>query len=379
MKNKTLYSYTAIFDTPDEIIHAAETVSEKGYTKYDVNTPYPLHGMNDAMKLKPSKLGYAALFFGLSGALMATLLMYWMMAIDYPLVIGGKPFFAFPAFVPVIFEVTVLSASVATVLTMLLFYFKFPNISHPLHNTEYMKLISSDKYGISIQADDPKFKKVEVENLFIELGAKLIAPVYYDEEELSSKPKILEPKFVKLLAVTAFVVAGVTYFTLNKLMFMPPFNWMMEQGKVIPQEMNQNFEDSFGMRNPVEGSVARGFIPYAFTGEPELAGEKLINPLLPTEENLSLGKINYDIFCSPCHGYFGEGDSRLRGQFPNPPSLHSSQVTNWSDGRIYHIITEGQNSMPSYAPQMTRQERWATVLYIRTLQRALNAKESDLK
>ena len=154
---------------------------------------------------------------------------------------------------------------------------------------------------------------------------------------------------------------------------------MMEQGKVIPQEMNQNFEDSFGMRNPVEGSVARGFIPYAFTGEPELAGEKLINPLLPTEENLSLGKINYDIFCSPCHGYFGEGDSRLRGQFPNPPSLHSSQVTNWSDGRIYHIITEGQNSMPSYAPQMTRQERWAAVLYIRTLQRALNAKESDLK
>ena len=379
MDRKNLYSYTAIFDTPDEIIHAAETVTQKGYTKFDVNTPYPIHGMNDAMKLKPSKLGYFALFFGLSGAFMATLIMYWMMAIDYPLIIGGKPCFAFPAFVPVIFEVTVLSASVATVLTMLFYYFKFPNNAHPLHNTEYMKLVSSDKYGICIQADDPKFKKVEVENLFIELGAKLITPIYFDEEELSLKPKILDPKFVKMLAVTVILVAGATYFTLNKLMFMQPFNWMMEQEKVIPQEMNVNFEDSFGMRTPVEGTVARGFIPYSFKGQPELAGEKLINPLLPTEENLAFGKKNYDVYCSPCHGYFGEGDSRLRGHFPNPPSLHSAQAANWSDGRIYHIITEGQNSMPGYAPQMTRQERWATVLYIRVLQRALNAKESDLK
>jgi mono/diheme cytochrome c family protein len=74
----------------------------------------------------------------------------------------------------------------------------------------------------------------------------------------------------------------------------------------------------------------------------------------------------------------GEGDSRLRGQFPNPPSIHSEKVRTWSDGRIYHVIVEGQNVMPSYRSQLTRQERWAVVNYLRVLQRSLNAKETDL-
>jgi hypothetical protein len=69
MTDKKLYSLTAVFDKPDDIIHAAEKVSEKGYTKYDVNTPYPIHGLDGAMKLPPSKLGYAALALGLSGHL----------------------------------------------------------------------------------------------------------------------------------------------------------------------------------------------------------------------------------------------------------------------------------------------------------------------
>jgi len=379
MAEKILYSYTGLFDTPDEIIHAAKKVADEGYTKFDVNTPYPIHGMNNAMKLKPSKLGYVALVFGLTGAFMATMLMYWMMAIDYPIVIGGKPFFAFPAFIPVIFEVTVLSASVATVLTMLFVFFKFPNNSHPLHGTEYMKQVSSDKYGISIQADDPIYETDKVKALFKELGGKNISPVYYDNEEINAKHKIFEPKFVGLLIVAALLVSGTTYIVLNKLMFMTPFSWMMEQDKAIPQEINTFFADSLGMRNPVEGTIARGFIPYLYKGEPELAAANLVNPLLPTKEVMAQGKKNYDTFCSPCHGYFAEGDSRLRGQFPNPPSLHSQKAREWSDGMLFHIITEGQNVMPSYASQMTRQERWATVLYIHALQRAFNAKETDLK
>ncbi len=70
--SKKLYSYSALFDTPDEIIHAAKTVSEKGYTKFDVNTPYPVHGMDAAMKLPPSKLGFVTLFAGLGGMLVSS-------------------------------------------------------------------------------------------------------------------------------------------------------------------------------------------------------------------------------------------------------------------------------------------------------------------
>src|SRR5690606_21817888 len=110
-KEKKLYGIAATFKTPDEIINAAKKVTKAGYEKFDVNTPYPLHGMDSAMKIKPSKLGFVTLVMGLAGASIALLFMYWSMSVDYPLVIGGKPFFALPAFIPVTFEVTVLLAT----------------------------------------------------------------------------------------------------------------------------------------------------------------------------------------------------------------------------------------------------------------------------
>jgi hypothetical protein len=194
MSDKILYGYTGIFDTPDEIILAANKVAEDGYKKFDVNTPYPVHGMDNAMKLPVSKLGYAALIFGLTGTISAVTLMYFLSVFDYPIVIGGKPFFAFPAFVPIIFEVTVLAASIATVVTMIALFFKFPNISHPLHDTEYMKKVSSNKYGILLQADDLKFTEESAKELLAKLGAKDITAIYYDQAEISTEHKIFEPK-----------------------------------------------------------------------------------------------------------------------------------------------------------------------------------------
>jgi hypothetical protein len=68
MTDKHLFSITALFDTPDEVIHAAHETSQAGYTRYDVNTPYPVHGMDKAMKLKPTRLGVFSLAFGILGA-----------------------------------------------------------------------------------------------------------------------------------------------------------------------------------------------------------------------------------------------------------------------------------------------------------------------
>lgn len=379
MSEKVLYGYTGIFDKPDEITHAAEKAASEGFKKFDVHTPYPLHGMNKAMKLPPSKLGYVALIFGLSGALGALLSLWWVSAIDYPIVIGGKPFFSFPAYVPVMFEVTVLSASIATVLAMLFVFFKLPNNSHPLHGTDYMKKVASDKYGILIQAEDSKFDEATVRSFLESVHAKEISPVYWDEEEVTHKHKIFEPKFVVFLILVAILTSGVTYFSLNKLIFMLPFNWMMEQQKQNPQQKSLVFADGYGMRKPVEGTIARGFLPYQYNGQPDLAGEKLINPLPTTKNVLDLGQKKYDTYCSPCHDYNGTGVSRLRGQFPNPPSLHSEKVRSWSDGRIYAVLMDGQNVMPSYSTQLNEEERWAVIHYVRVLQRSLNAKESDIK
>ena len=375
INEKKLHSVTALFNTPDEIIHAAEKVSSDGYTKFDVHTPYPVHGMDKAMRLKPSKLGYITLVFGLSGAALAMLLMYFTMSRDYPMIIGGKPFFPLPAFVPVTFEVTVLLATLSTVIGMLTFFFKFPDNDNPLHDTDYMKAVSSDKYGVCIYSNDPKFDDEKAKELFNKLHSYSIADIYYPEK---NQYPVLQPKFLVFLGILAIVTSAATYGILNKALYIVPFDWMMKQNKVIAQSTNEFFEDNNGMRKPVEGTVARGLMPYKYQDQLQQPEKPLTNPLIPTKENLELGKKKFLTFCSPCHGNFADGDSRLNGQFPNPPTLHSNKVRGWQDGNIYHVITNGQNIMPSYASQITREERWAIINYIRVLQRAKNASDADI-
>lgn len=379
MENRPLYAITAVFDDPDRIVHAvAETVKE-GYTQYDVHTPYPVHGMGNTMKLKRSNLGYFALAFGLIGAVASVAFMSWVSLVEYPLVIGGKPFWSWPAFVPVAFEVTVLFASVLTVLAMVVLYFKFPNNSHPLHDTKYMARVSSDHFGICIQSSDPKFDPEGVTKFLQRVGGREITPIYYDLEEMNHGQRLFEPNFIGLLLVVGLVASAGTYFTLNHLLYMPPFSWMMEQHKLKAQAPSSLFHDGIGMRPVVEGTVSRGHMPYRYKGKPEDAGRMLANPLLATDSVLVRGKDRYLTFCSPCHGDFGTGDSHLRGQYPNPPTFHSDKMGQWPDGRIYHVVTEGQNIMPPYASVLSPDDRWTIVHYVRVLQRAHNPQESDLK
>jgi hypothetical protein len=376
---RELYSVTALFDAPEGLLGAAEEAVKKGYTLFDCHTPYPVHGLDRAMNLKPSRLGYFAFAFGVLGALTAVTFISWVTNVDYPLVIGGKPFWSWPAFVPVSFELTVLAASVLSTAAMIVFYFRFPNISHPLHDTKYMKAVSSDRFGISIEARDGRFDEREVTELLRASGGREISPVFFDAEDPGHGVRLLDLRFLGVLAVTALAVSAVTYGTLNRGLEYQPFNWMRTQDKLKAQAPSAVFADGIGMRPPVEGTVARGYLPYPYKGSPDSAALHLHNPLLPSEGVIEKGRRGFLTFCSPCHGDLGRGDSRLAGQFPNPPTLHSDKVRSWPDGRIYHVITEGQNVMPSYASQIRSDDRWEIIHYIRVLQRAQNAKESDLK
>jgi mono/diheme cytochrome c family protein len=143
----------------------------------------------------------------------------------------------------------------------------------------------------------------------------------------------------------------------------------------IKKQAEKFYDDLDGQVNVLAMDMYDGQI----ATKPEEAGKYLANPLDANERNLDLGKRKFLTFCSPCHGNYANGESRLNGQFPNGPTMHSDKVVNWSDGQLYHVISEGQNVMPGYSKQATRDERWAIVLYVRTLQRAMNAKESDLK
>jgi mono/diheme cytochrome c family protein len=375
--DKKVYAVTALFDKPDDIKHAAEETVKQGYTKFDVNSPYPIHGIERAMNLKPSKIGFVTLFIGLGGAAFAFLFMTWVTSMDYPLIIGGKPFFTWPAFIPITFEVTVLSAALATVGTMLFVMFRFPRTSHPLHDTNYMKNVSSDKFGLVITAIDPLFNENKIKDFLSRLGGKDIENIYEDTDE-GQEIKVFAPRFIGLIIAVVIITAGSTYFVLNHLLFMEPFTWMWYQPKVVPQTSSTFFADGFSMRMPVDGTVARGFIPYEYAGVPDSVAKLLANPLPFTKEIIEKGKTDYNIYCSPCHGFYGQGDSRLRGQFPNPPTLHSEKLMNWTDANIYNVITNGQNVMPGYAKSIPRDDRWAIVHYIRVLQRSQNAPDSDL-
>lgn len=368
MNNEKLYALSALFDTPDGIIKAAKTVSNE-YTRYDVNTPYPVHGMDDAMKLTPSRIGYFTISVGLFFMSLMLYFIYWTNNVDYPQVIGGKPYFAFATYVPIMFEVTILTGAVLSVSMMITILFKFPNNAHPIHDSGYIKESSSDKFGVYIEAKDSNFDYAKVETLFKELGASAISPIYYDEEEVNWVPNTWDPKFVIGTLAIAVLTSVSVYFYMNKVLFLPPFDFMMEQTRADYGEESKFFTDGYSMRVPPVGTVARGFMPYTYES-PDSAAKYVSNPTLPTKENLKLGERKFVTYCSPCHGNLGEGASRLRGNMPPGPDLRTQHYMDFEDGRFYHTITKGKGIMPGYESQITREERWAIINYIRTLQKA---------
>jgi hypothetical protein len=154
----------AEFESPDAIVHAAEKVRDAGYEKWDVHTPYPLHGMDAAMGLKDSRLGWIVLCCGLTGVTAAITMIQWMNGIDYPLVIGGKPPNAIPTMVPIMFELTVLLSAFGSVFGMLGLN-ELPKHNHPVFYSERFDSASNNKFFISIEVEDKKFDATKTKEL----------------------------------------------------------------------------------------------------------------------------------------------------------------------------------------------------------------------
>ena len=146
----------AEFDKPDDIVHAAEKVRDAGYQKWDVHTPYPLHGMDAAMGMGDSRLGWIVLVMGLSGLASAAALMIWANGIEYPIIIGGKPPISIATLVPICFELTILFSALGCFFGMLALN-QLPRHNHPVFESERFKAFSTDKFFISVEAADPQF------------------------------------------------------------------------------------------------------------------------------------------------------------------------------------------------------------------------------
>jgi ActD protein len=151
--------FLAEYKSPKRCIHAAEKLRDAGYTKFDAHTPFPVHGMDRAMGLPDSRLGWIVIVCALTGTASAFLMMWWMNCYDYPIVIGGKPPSAssIASMVPIMFELTILFSAFAAVFGMFGLN-KIPQHNHPIFESDRFKSFSTDKFWISVEAEDPKFK-----------------------------------------------------------------------------------------------------------------------------------------------------------------------------------------------------------------------------
>lgn len=175
------YGMAAEFDSASELFHAAEKLRDSGYTRYDVFSPFPIHGMDDAMGLRRSLLGKIIFCGGLTGFLTAVCLTFIPSSFLYPLIVAGKPtdLFTVPAFFPIMFELTVLCSAFTTVIGMLVMN-GLPRLNHPMFNWERFKKVSDDKFFCVIEARDPKFSERAAQDFLQSLGGQNITLVHED-------------------------------------------------------------------------------------------------------------------------------------------------------------------------------------------------------
>ena len=175
-ETKNNWGVLAEFANPAELLHAAQKLNDLGYKKFETWSPFPIHGMDDAMGLSGSKVPWITLGGGLTGLSIGLLLQWWTGAVDYPLVIAGKPYFAWQFALPVTFELSILLSAFGTVFGMFALNF-MPRPYHPLDNVPAFKRVTDDKFFLSIEVSDPLFDMEKTKALLSELGGTGITDV----------------------------------------------------------------------------------------------------------------------------------------------------------------------------------------------------------
>ncbi len=166
----------AEFETPDELLHAARHAREAGYRRMDAYTPFPIHGLSDAMGFRPTKLPFIVLAGGIIGGAAALATMWFSTAIHYPLNVAGKPYASWPMYIPITFEATVLFAALFAVFGMLGMN-GLPMPYHPIFNAPRFAFASRDRFFLCVEASDPLFDLEKTRAILTNLGAREVVAV----------------------------------------------------------------------------------------------------------------------------------------------------------------------------------------------------------
>jgi mono/diheme cytochrome c family protein len=374
--SKLAFSVLGLFESSQQLMDAIPVVKARVSGRLEAYTPYPIHGIETALGLRKSPVGGMVFVMGLIGAISAIAFELWSEGIDYPLVTSGKPFFTWQAFVPIMFEVTVLFACFTAGLGMLFLLNRLPFFRHPMLRSKSMPLITRDKFALAVEADGAVLDVDAISAALREAGAQTIEVL-----EPPAPLGLLSPNFLMRVALgigLSCLVAGyLTYWGVKLFPVTIPVVHMLDQPRLDPQHEDSFFRDGFGMRMPVAGTVALAELPFTITKQEDAA--ILVNPLPRTESVLRNGRRDFNIYCSACHGLLGNGVPSLTAAYgAKPANLVADQFRQLPDGEIYYVIMKGKNAMPSYAADLDEDQRWSVVNYVRVLQRALNAKDSDI-
>ncbi len=457
------FGWIAEYVDEHSLLAASRKVRDSGYTKTDAYTPFPVHGIDEALGIKPTILPFIVLGAGFTGLFTALILQYWTNAYDYKYIISGKPFASWPANIPVAFELTILFSAFTTFLGMWALN-GLPKLSNPLFNSERFDRVTNDRFFLHVDSRDKYFNRESVKDLLA--GTK---PESLEEVVEDSSPTAL-PSVIWLGLGFLFCASLVPVAVVLNMRAGNDENprWhvffdMDFQPKKKAQQTTTIFADARIARPQVPGTVARGSLvnedPFYLGFDPtkqaslnaannirlvsaaddkaekpadtapDTASEKsattdpvkadepaketpAANPPAPTPTPaatpaaaggpnlpwitefplevdaslIALGKTKFEIYCSVCHGYAGDGDGLVhrraeqlqQGYWLPPTSVHDPRIQAQPIGNIFYTISNGKGKMAGYGTVLSPKERWAIVSYVRALQRSRNANIEDV-
>ena len=176
MKRPPIHGLMAEFDSPTDLVRAAQRAHAEGYRRMDAYTPFPIEELSEAIGFHHTRLPLVVLVGGILGCLGGYGLQYWVSVIEYPVNVGGRPYHSWPSFIPVTFETTVLLAALSAVLGMLALN-GLPMPYHPVFNVKSFALASKDKFFLCIEAADPMYDRAATQKFLESLKPREIAEV----------------------------------------------------------------------------------------------------------------------------------------------------------------------------------------------------------
>jgi mono/diheme cytochrome c family protein len=335
------------------------------------------------MGVKFTRLPWIVLAMGLTGLAAGMWLQWWTNAVDYTYDISGKPVWSLPANIPVIFEVTVLFSAFTAFFAMWGIN-GLPRWYHPLFRKNRFARATDDGFFLAIEARDPSFALERTGSFLDTIGATAVEEVREAEEPVGLPGRVKAKLWIT--AGVMLVPIGLVYSSWDSTTTQPRVHIvkdMDKQDRFRAQGRTSLFADGRMSRAQVAGTVAEGqLVTDAVWASGKDGGEYVATipaAVSVDRELLERGKRQFEIYCGLCHGETGAGDGPIhqratelaaQGQatWVQPTNLVGRRIMDMEDGMIFETITDGRSTMPSYAAQVSVDDRWAIIAYMRVLQ-----------